>query len=115
MNTDKPKILWHADGEGRCHAGCEAFSPADTNAAGGPCNAVGVLPWHVRRNRWVGTPCPFAVLADVLALHKRQPDEERTCGTCAEYSSSINTCSFTGQAEDDSGPPWPNCRFWGPR
>lgn len=109
MADTKPKFLWHADGEGKCHVGCEQIRHYIPG-----CGLLNTIPWTLSHLFKPGDPCPFAVLADALALHERdpKPDEDRRCGTCAEYRGSVNTCSVTGQPEDDSGPPWPNCRFW---
>ncbi len=75
MSDTKPKVLWHADGEGRCHVGCEAWG--SEHGLNG-CDLVEVLPWATREqpspNRL--SPCPFAVLADVLCAAK--PHEEKS-------------------------------------
>lgn len=69
--TDKPKRMWHADGEGKCHAGCEQrflFGP------GGPRCAVMQLVFG-HQNAPDGGACPFAVLADVLCAHQTGPEK----------------------------------------
>jgi len=74
--TDKPKLLWHADGEGKCHPHCEQAESFVQDASGEawiPCLALRrLLPLMERRRN--GSQCPFAVLADVLCLHERKPD-----------------------------------------
>lgn len=68
------KINWHADGEGRCHAECEAFGGHGSRAG---CGLLDVLPWEVftAPSPAKRSPCPFAVLADVFRLHERPGKE----------------------------------------
>ena len=66
-------INWHADGDGRCHAECEAWDKEDWKHLGTRCQIAQVLPWMVRREALEpGVPCPFAVLADVFQLFSRK-------------------------------------------
>lgn len=118
--TTKPTMPWHADGEGKCHAGCEAWDPVRRRGTGACCRVARVLPWNVC-NLYLGGPCPFAVLADVLCAvrpHEEKPDDDRRCGTCANRDTLDRTCAAPGISESfgqnfgDDGPPWPNCRFW---
>jgi hypothetical protein len=80
--SGKPRLMWHADKEGRCHVDCEAFSrPGDscrTNRSG--CDVVDRLPWVPVSSIAVvvGAPCPFATLADVLCDAKPHEDTEKT-------------------------------------
>lgn len=75
MPDTKPRRMWHADGEGRCHTGCESWG--SKHGLNG-CDLIEVLPWEVfdqpSPNRL--SPCPFAVLADVLCVHQ-PPHEEQ--------------------------------------
>lgn len=78
ISAAKPKILWHADADGKCHDGCEQYCP--------PAGMYSKcwLRHQVTGNNAapVGGPCPFAVLLDVLRLRpeaagREQPDENR--------------------------------------
>lgn len=112
MSGTKPTMLWHADGEGKCHRGCEQWNEEHGYSG---CKLLDLLAWEVFQRPTIGdVGCPFAVLADVLALHERQPAEDRRCGTCAEWSSERESCQEerVGEGTSLDGPPWPNCRFW---
>lgn len=83
--TAKPSTMWHADGEGKCHAGCEARR---SDAPGTwYCRICENLPWETFRDApGDGSGCPFAVLADVLCAvkpHEEKPDDSHRCPTCA--------------------------------
>ncbi len=123
----KPTTMWHADGDGRCHRRCEACESSDgglrvecvllRRLVSGTIHCVVTAPLQ--------SLCPFAVLADVLALHERKPDEDHRCGTCehnhdgrcsvvqaiprdAGYNALTDRLDFVAH---DDGPPW-DCRFW---
>jgi hypothetical protein len=115
MNETNPKTMWHADGEGRCHAGCEQYDQKRASA----CKLLGLLPWGGLMSRCVteGIDCPFAVLADALCLHERRTDEEHRCGTCVEWQftdktdDGVRPCAKRCGSFSCDGPPW-DCRFW---
>ena len=82
--SGKPRPMWHADKEGRCHEGCEQYVKEWASA----CRIVNGLPWGGLMSNLVaqGAPCPFAVLSDVLCLkpHEEKPAiEGGWCSTCA--------------------------------
>lgn len=65
------RIDWHANGDGYCHAECEAKNHVDNSHSG--CGLIDNLPWFSKFEAVpVGKPCPFAVLANVLGLHERR-------------------------------------------
>lgn len=67
MSGDKPKVLWRADGEGKCHQWCQQYNPPV--GAMSACLLVrNLLPGVTEPD--VGGKCPFAVLADVLCVHQ---------------------------------------------
>jgi hypothetical protein len=70
-------INWHADGDGKCHSGCEQYHPQNSERPGIECEILAVLPWIPKMvvPGMVGWPCPFAVLADVFRLHERPGKE----------------------------------------
>ena len=71
--NDKPKIRWHADGEGKCHVGCEARRETEPGVSTG-CSIADLVPWmRILQVEHFG-PCPFTVLSDVLCAVK--PHEE---------------------------------------
>jgi hypothetical protein len=62
--NERPAMFkWHADGDGRCHSGCEAWD-------GGGCEFLDSLPWEVfaAPTPAKNSPCPFAILARVLVI-----------------------------------------------
>jgi hypothetical protein len=71
----KPSFLWHADESGRCHDACEAWDE-DLRGVDGHCRIVGMLPWaRMLTSVSYGCPCPFAVLAEALCVH-REPTSQ---------------------------------------
>jgi hypothetical protein len=90
----RSQINWHADGEGRCHAECQAWGIRFDREG---CVLLDVLPWEVFA---VPTPafseCPFAVLREVLGVQEPTPkvepfDRLEQCKGCRW--SSIRKCA----------------------
>ena len=78
-----PAMLWHADGEGRCHRGCEQWSIDEHGHDG--CKLLDLVAWEVFQQPTTGdVGCPFAVLAGAFGLHRSEPlpDDSHKCPTC---------------------------------
>lgn len=67
--SEKPKLLWHATGNGLCHAECESW---DMRGDHHGCKILDRLPWEVfdRPTPAKVSHCPFALLASVLCCGK---------------------------------------------
>lgn len=108
---EKPRLMWHADPVGRCHRECEAYVLPSGGYHG--CKILVALPFDtVADEVGPGTPCPFALLSDVLCCGTK-PDEEHRCGTCNEHEPNDRMipgkCIRLGiQMYDDSGKNCPN-------
>ena len=108
-----PGRRWRADGEGRCQRECEAW---DNEGDHPGCRILDRLSWEVFDQPTPNkrSPCPFAVLADVLGLHRREPmpDDDRLCGTCEHGELACRWWpDGLGPSMAKDGPPWP-CRHW---
>ncbi len=93
---EKPTLMWHADGEGRCHRGCEARreDPQGTWY----CVICNLFPWTTFRGpAGDGVLCPFALLASVLCCGKKEETQgeltaeqlERICGVAYGYKNDM--------------------------
>lgn len=117
MSDTKPKRMWHADEDGRCHQGCEAWGNVIAGRPG--CGLLDDLCLEVFEapSPASNSTCPFALLADVLCAVKPHEEEDRRCGTCERYMPvsrlmGICDCTSVVGVKTPDGPPWPNCRFW---
>ncbi len=72
-NAEKPRMMWHADADWRCHAGCEQWGVGPDPAHPG-CKILDILPWEVfdRPTPAKRSMCPFAVIANVLGLAEQR-------------------------------------------
>ena len=67
--SGKPKLMWHADGEGKCHKECEQYK------ADGCCSIKTML--YPDIGTVARGNCLFAVLSDVLCVHRQKPDQSQ--------------------------------------
>jgi hypothetical protein len=109
---EKPKMMWHADAEGKCHAGCEQSKPIGGPGSTCSCDLLDSFFGVMVRTAYHGRPCPFAILASVLCCGQKS-DEEHRCGTCNEHEPDDRMipgkCSRMGiSMYDDSGKNCPN-------
>jgi hypothetical protein len=104
-------VKWHADGEGRCHEGCEQYEH-DTQPfpycriIAKLSSAYNIVPIAIC------APCPFAVLADVLGLHGRRDgaqlhhrgreDPQRVFGITPEMVLAAVKNHLAQQADDEA-------------
>jgi len=73
--SPKPSFLWHADEDGLCRETCEAWDEHELLPS---CRIVLLLPFLAQKLAIApGRPCPFAVLAEALCVHRMNAADVR--------------------------------------